>query len=542
MLPNTKAYVWLFLVVCLFLTACTTAESVAEPPRKSVVVLWNEVMLAAVRKGSPKPTIVTRSLFMVHTAMYDAWSMYDDTAVPVYTDPSLKRPRREHTLTNKTEAVSYAAYHMLVELFPEYEANTMAFQRLLENLGYEVLLARDTVTPVGIGQAAAQAVLIARLNDGSNAGDNFADMLNLTYGTLYVAVNSDDPADDRGIRGQNFDPNRWQPLRVPTGKTVDSHGNPIVDDEVPSSYVVQSFLTPHWGAVKPFALTAGNQFRPEGPPQYGLDLPYVDALGQEMTHDEAYRLQFTQVLSYSSHLSDRQKVVAEYWADGPRSETPPGHWNALAHGISFRDQNTIDEDIKMFFALNAAVFDGGIAAWDAKRAFDYIRPQTAIRFLFDGEEVDAWGGPDRGTQIIDGSEWQPYQDLKFVTPPFPEFISGHSTFSAAAAEVLTRFTGSNQFYDGVTMLDEDFNSDGLPDMLGEHVVIIGGNMFEGSPHEVITLRWPTFQDAADEAGISRLYGGIHIQDSDLRGRRVGRLVGEQAYLLAEQYWNGSVKN
>jgi hypothetical protein len=259
-----------------------------------------------------------------------------------------------------------------------------------------------------------------------------------------------------------------------------------------------------------------------------------------MTHDEAYRMQFTQVLSYSAHLTNEWKVIAEYWADGPRSETPPGHWNALAHGISFRDQNTLDEDIKMFFALNAAVFDSSIAAWDAKRAFDFIRPQSAIRFLYDGEDVQAWGGPNQGTQTIDGSEWQPYQDLKFVTPPFPEYISGHSTFSAASAEVLTMFTGSNQFYDGTTMLNDDFNNDGVPDMLGEHVIAIGGNMFESTPSEVVVLRWPTFQDAADEAGVSRLYGGIHIQDSDLRGRIVGRQVGEQAYHLAEQYWHGTI--
>jgi hypothetical protein len=136
-------------------------------------------------------------------------------------------------------------------------------------------------------------------------------------------------------------------------------------------------------------------------------------------------------------------------------------------------------------------------------------------------------------------EWRPYQQATFVTPPFAEYVSGHSTYSAAAAEVLNRFTGSNAFYDGRTILYfEDYNRDGVPDMLGQHLTPVGGNKFESSPAEVVVLQWPTFQDAADEAGLSRRYGGIHFQDGDLRAREMGTQIGAQAYQLAEKYWNG----
>lgn len=111
-----------------------------------------------------------------------------------------------------------------------------------------------------------------------------------------------------------------------------------------------------------------------------------------MTSDTAYRKQFVQVLSFSAHLTDFQKCIAEYWAGGPRSETPPGHWNALAHGISQRDQHTINDDVKLYFALNAALFDASIAAWDAKRAYDFVRPASAIRHLYTGQTVEAWAG------------------------------------------------------------------------------------------------------------------------------------------------------
>ena len=529
-----RQFLWILLLVSTLTIGCrTSAEDTTTPPERSVVVEWNRVALAAVRNGAPRPPVVSRFLFILHSAMYDAWAMYDDTAVPTVLDPALKRPEREHTADNKQAAVSYAAYHILMEFYPDYERQTQAFSRLLGNLGYPVEFSADMASPAGVGQTAAQALLEARLDDGSNMLNNYADMTSTTYPLLYSPVNKPELFDEA------FNPSRWQPLRVPTGQLRNSQGVPMADEAQASSYVDQRFLTPHWGAVRPFALTSGSQFRPAPPPRYGSDFLYTDALGRTMTNDEAFRLQFAEVLSYSANLTDEQKAIAEYWADGPRSETPPGHWNALAHGISYRDQHTLDEDVKLYFALNAALFDASIACWEAKRAYDFVRPQSAIRFLYQGEMVEAWGGPGQGTQLIRGEMWRPYQELTFVTPPFAEYTSGHSTFSAAAAEVLTRFTGSNQFYDGVTVADEDYNNDGLLDMLGEYVVPVGHNRFEANtPAQVITLRWPTFQDAAYEAGISRLYGGIHIQDANIRGREAGELIGVQAYELAEMYWLG----
>lgn len=519
-------------------TMLPASQDLPEPP-DNLVVLWNEAMLAAVRHGPPRPTVIARSLYMVHAAIYDAWTAYDATAVPTALDPTLKRPEAEHTNANKGAAVSQAAYHMLLALFPNYETNTYAFTNLLHSLGYEIVNEADPTTPAGIGYMAAQAVLAERADDGANAANNYADITSNTFPELYAAVNNPDPTADNAPGHAGFDANHWQPLRVPTGLRTSNEGWPIVDPNDSTSFQDQVFLSPNWGDVTPFALTSGSQFRPQRPPQAGSTEPYTDALKQTMTNDEAYNQQVDEILELSANLTDKQKVIAEYWADGPRSETPPGHWNALAHGISFRDQHTIDEDVKMYFALNGAVFDSSIASWDAKRVYDYIRPASAIQHKYAGQTVNAWGGPDQGTQPITGETWRPYQSLTFVTPPFAEYVSGHSTFSAAAAEVLTRFTGSNQFYDGITVLyDEDFNQDGIPDLLGQHIVPIGGNMFEGSPAEVVTLQWETFQDAADEAGISRRYGGIHFQDGDLFAREMGTQIGTQAFEVAEQYWQG----
>ncbi len=532
----------LALLALLVSAGCTRTEVIQVPVSEeaSVVVRWNEAMLAAIRSNPPSPTVISHKLYLVHEAMFDAWSLYDGAAVPTVLDPALRRPSSEHSDANKAAAVSQAAYHMLVDLFPDYEHDTQAFSNLLHRLGYEAVAGADA-TPAGTGFRAAQAVLASREHDGSNAANGYTDTTSSRYPYLFEAVNSADPEANNAPGHSGFDPNHWQPLRVPTGEVVSEDGFPRIDPADPASYHDQTFVTPHWGAVTPFALTSGDQFRPPPPPQMGSSAPYTDALGQTMTNDEAYHKQFNQVLEYSANLTDYHKCIAEYWADGPRTETPPGHWNALAHGISQRDQHTLDDDVKLYFALNGAIFDASIAAWEAKRAYDFVRPASALRHLYAGQMITAWGGPGLGTQTILGDTWRPYQSLTFVTPAFPEYVSGHSTFSAAAADVLTRYTGSDRFYDGVTVLQDDFNDDGILDLLGQYLVPVGGNRFEASPSEVVVLQWETFQDAADEAAISRLYGGIHIQDGDRYGRVMGRQIGEQAYALAERYWLGEVR-
>ena len=158
-----------------------------------------------------------------------------------------------------------------------------------------------------------------------------------------------------------------------------------------------------------------------------------------------------EVIAYSASLVDTQKVIAEFWADGPSSELPPGHWNLFAQQVSARDDNSVDADVKMLFAMSNTVFDTSIAIWGAKVKFDSVRPVTSIHHLYAGENINAWAGPGQGTQPILGENWQPYQVSTVVTPPFTEYPSGHSAFSSAAAETLKRFTGSDVFGAGATL-------------------------------------------------------------------------------------------
>jgi hypothetical protein len=187
-----------------------------------------------------------------------------------------------------------------------------------------------------------------------------------------------------------------------------------------------------------------------------------------------------------------------------------------------RDHHTADDDVKLFFSLTNALLDAGIAAWDTKRNFDSVRPVTAITVLFHDEKIRAWGGPGKGTVEMDGSQWVPYQPATFPTPPFPDYVSGHSTFSAAAAQILRLWTGSEKFGASVT----------LP---------AGSSKIEPgiTPSRAVVLQWDTFSEAADEAGMSRRYGGIHFRAADLAGRQLGRLVADQAWTAAQSYIDGT---
>jgi hypothetical protein len=255
-------------------------------------------------------------------------------------------------------------------------------------------------------------------------------------------------------------------------------------------------------------MKTGSEFRPKPPASYTRS-------------KERYVGQAQELLDLSASLTDDQKMMVEYWADGPTSETPPGHWCLFAQFVSSRDRHGLDDDVKMFFALTNALFDAGIAAWDAKAAYDSVRPITAIHFLFAGQQVHAWGGRFKGTQTIPAEAWTPYQPQTMaMTPAFPEFISGHSTFSAAAAEILKSFTGSDAFG-------------------GSYSFERGSSKFEYgmTPRARLTLEWPTFTAAAIQAGMSRRYCGIHFKDGDLFGQETGRKVGRLAWQKAQALFN-----
>ncbi len=457
--------------------------------------LWNRLTCDAIHYVGMPPTVGSRALAMVHTAMYDAWTNYNDGGCEVSTTTGgrFKRPDSECTSRNRETAYSHAAYTVLQELFwlrlsPEKKN---MFRDFMCDCGFDPddkNLEPDNAP--GLGNLSAKLIIECRAGDAAN---QYATLEEGSYSdfTNYCPINPPAP----------------QPLKY------EDHWQAQLVNHKP-----QLFLTAHWALVKPFALTWGGQFRPPSP--ISCD-------------NSAYKKQADMVLKYSVELTDEQKIIAELWAglhedkfeDTPKdgnphhTGTPPEQCCRQARYLSKKYGYKNAFDIKMFFALSNALLDAGIAAWDSKVYYDYVRPISAIRELYRGKTIEAWGGPCEGTKEIEGENWIPY----IPTPPFAEYVSGHSTFSAAAEEVLSSFCDSGAYGECVT----------IPK--GKSKIEPGC-----TPSEDVTLDWKKLKDAAGEAGISRLYGGIHFQDGDLEGRKLGNKVGCEVWDKVCKYFNAEL--
>ncbi len=496
-----------------------------DDPTPTVSAIWDRALQEALVRASPGPTISARAFAMVHTALYDTWASYDPVATGAIVGDTLQRTPEENTEANKAEAMSYAAYNLLSGMFPEDQEE---FDRVMDALGYDTDPTELRGKPAGLAAVVLSRLLAERLDDGSNWDDDFEDP------TGYVPVNASPM--------EIVDITRWTPENTP------------IDPE--SRVPDQEYYTPHWGNVTGFAISRGDALRPPPPEPFFVDglparLDYaartVTVAGQTVPAgpelvgtviNPRFIAQAEEVVAKSAALTDRQKLVAEFWEDATDTAFPPGTWMVFAQYVSARDDHGLDDDAKLFFLVANAMLDASIVTWEAKTHYDYVRPVRAIRNLGElgligtpgtdevtgetGHVISAWAGPGLGTKRILAQRFLSYQtpDLD-PSPPFAEYPSGHSSFSGAGAEVLRAFTGSDRFGAAVTFEP-------------------GSSRFEPgvTPKAPVTLSWPTFTAAAAEAGLSRRYGGIHFEDGDLRAREMGREAGRRVLARARALFEG----
>ncbi|MCB9848955.1 MAG: hypothetical protein H6814_11130 [Phycisphaeraceae bacterium] len=590
-------------------SVATTATAGGVVDERSVAQIWNERLLDAIRINFPHPPLHARNLWHSSLAMWDAWAAYDP-------DASGYLFNEKHTAVDtqaaREEAISYAVYNLLASRFTNTigsDITLAALRQQMIDLGYDPdnhSVVGDT--PDAVGNRIFVAINNFGLTDGSNQLGNYAP----TNG--YAPVNSPLILELPGT--QITFPNRWQPLAFDYF---------VTQNGIPIGTLVQEFLGPHWGGVKSWTLpvsAVGVPIDPGTPPHLGGvgDAQYkaeaTEVIQRSSTLDPSLPAMLD-ISPYSHHnnslgmndgtgygtnpitgldyvqqivpLGDYSRCLAEFWADGPSSETPPGHWSVIANDLHdnpafeyrlFGKGDLVDRlewDVKLYMAVDGAVHDAACAAWGCKNHYDYVRPISMIRHMCglgqssdpmgasydpDGiplqpglielitEESSAagqrhehladhigeiaiycWAGAPEDTENdfggvdwILGINWFPYQKATFVTPSFAGYVSGHSAFSRAAAEVLASITGSPFF----------------PGGLGEyHFKAHQFLEFEDGPSVDITLQWATYYDASDEAGISRLYGGIHVPSDDGPGRRMGSICGKRSIRLAQRYWAGT---
>jgi len=478
---------------------------------KSAAYEWLNIALEATAREHarhlPRPTIGSRMLGIVVTCMYDAWAAYDDKAVGTQLGGKLRRPPAERTPENKKKAIAYAVYRALLDLFPEDEP------WLAEQMGEYGYDPKDTSTnlstPQGVGNTAAAAVIAYRRHDGANQHGDELGSNGVPYSdyTFYKPVNPPNKI---------IDPDCWQPIVFEDGK---------------GGHVTYGFLTPHWYRVKTFALKRSDQFRPPPPPKVG---------------SEQLRKEVDEVLAFNAHLTLEQKAIVEFMRDGPRSTGQSGHWLRFAQAVSRRDKYGIDQDVKLFFAVGNVAMDAFIAAWEAKRYYDSSRPWTLVRYYYGDKTIEGWGGPGKGFVTLPAAEWHPYSPYTFITPPFPGYVSGHSTVSAACAKTLELFTGSDYFgateYRHAGELTEPGVSCEVKQMRGG--IIPASLSRKGDKPNLslsgdVTLPLPTFTATAEMAGISRVMGGYHIQADNIAGLDLGHKVATYVWQETQAYFNGT---
>ncbi|MBO6739903.1 MAG: vanadium-dependent haloperoxidase [Phycisphaerales bacterium] len=598
--------------------------------------MWSELLLDSIRRDFARPTIHARNLYHTSAAMWDAWAAFEHGTDQVFHSESMSV---DNVQLAREEAISYAMYRILrhrfafspaaIEMYPEYDL-------LMSELGYDISIT-DTAgdTPAALGNRIAESVIQFGLTDGANEQLDYA---NLIYEPVNPPLLPDFPGNP-----DMLDPNRWQPLALQF--FVDQSGNPI-----PTGY--PDFLSPEWGEVTPFAMNEDDvQIKQRDGFMWQVwhdpgDPPRING---EPAEDLRYKWGYETVVTWSSHLDpatgtmvdispatfgnapipsiaeetdfydklnggdwgegydvnpstglpyepqmvplgDYARVLAEFWADGPDSETPPGHWFSVLHYVTDHPEHNgqfmgqgpvldpLEYDVKSYLALGGGMHDSAISAWSVKGYYDYPRPVSAIRYMCDrgqcsdpdmpsfhpeginlipdyievvtvestapgerhehlaGSEgkiaVKAWKGPEfindpdtdvAGVGWILADNWWPYQRPSFVSPPFAGYVSGHSVFSRAAAEIMSMLTGSEYFPGGMGEFEAPMN---------EFLV------FEDGPSMDITLQWAKYADASDQTSLSRIWGGIHPPADDLPGRYMGLEIGPEAFTEARRYYNG----
>jgi hypothetical protein len=478
------------LTCVLFLVNARPAPVHAKPEagfQPSAAYRWLEVVLEAsareVDRIGARPTILSRQMAIPLTAMYDAWAAYDDRAVGTRLGASLRRPPAERTQKNRETAIAHATYRALIDVLPDEKP---WIDTQMRAMGFDPGdVTTDPSRAQGIGNLVATAVCDARHHDGANQFGDEVGSNGKPYSdyTFYTPLNTTEKV---------HNPDRWQQL-------------PFLDAKGETFY--PNFLTPHWYRVRPFALDRSDQFRPPAPPKFG---------------SEQMKQEIEELVRFNASLTNEQKAIVEFMRDGPRSTGQSGHWLRFAQDVSRRDKHTLDQDVKLFFAISNAAMDAFIAAWESKRYYDTSRPWTLVRVQYTGAEIEGWTGPGRGVKKIAANAWHPYSPDTFLTPPFPGYVSGHSTVSAACAKILELFTGSDQY---------GFVERRNPGSLTEPDADFAKTEVE--------LPLPTFSATAEMAGISRVMGGYHIQADNVAGLELGRKVATFTWPRMKAYWEGT---
>ena len=430
-----------------------------------------------------RPTLTVDRAMLIELPFFDALSPYHPTAVGIFSNLG-RRPVAEHTTRNKNIAVLYSAFTSLNAVLPEYRPRWLD---MMATAGLDPdNTAEDPTTPSGIGILAAKNALAARQHDGTNRDGDYG-------GRTY---NRQPYADYTGYKPVNSaydlrDPSRWQP-------NVASHESAAEE----AVFRVQQFAIPQFGRAKPISYQSPAQFEVTPP------------TNSNHRNRAAYRRQADEVLKASASLTDRQKMMAEFFND----KVPT--YGAVALAVNVGRNYTTEQTVHYVTRSVMTLHDTTVATWYFKRKFDAVRPFSAIRYLYGNKKITAWGGPGKGTvSDITGDEWQSYLN-RHAAADFPEYPSVTAAACLAFAEQGRRSIGDSVEISVAAPKGSSRVEPGI------------------TPASDMTLHWTGFTEFASDCRQSRLWGGENFRSSIEAAAQYGPQIGGMVYEFVQRKLNG----
>lgn len=490
-----------FVVSPVMLNMGSQAIAAHTPPpaTKAWISDWMELLLSKVADGRLGPTVTTRWMFLAANMIYNSYQFVTPSKTPVdmsYWQSFDKGQIITNDLTLLQSWIEVACQYFFPILIRDWMGIPLSDE--------EVNAIQSGHTPLSPVNQASMSQLRTLLDEYiiNRDDDGWRDTFTFS-GTLPNGSNTIS-ADNSENQNLNLlpEPKKWTPLML-AGKT-------------------KRYLTPEWGTANKGILTDSK---------FAELLAAADEL---FPSDTQYIREMQQVAAITASLTSEQKMVAEYWAGGPGTVTPPGMWMVLMDVVIRSNGLTLLQEIKNYTILAAGLYQAGICAWRLKRDHLQARPIQIVREMeYMSSISQAWNNKTLGQY------WLPYQTLDFVTPPFPDFVSGHSTFSMASAKLFCCLLQSDQVVLNNPMIT-------LP-IINKFSPILQDNTLNFSINSVfllpkcsevqpgvepttgVSLGWSTWTGMAQSSGASRIYGGIHIESSNQAGQYLGRLIGDQVW-------------
>ncbi|CAF0729188.1 unnamed protein product [Adineta steineri] len=477
--------------------------------------------------GFTSPPAVARTIFAATTIIYNTYARYNQYAQPTTMYDGWTR--MPHAPEKVPDCVYiYGFYYIAEFLMPERSSIYLLKEKYERNYNCKLTqILADNMSELGLVQRDVDVLKSQLKDDGFNQEGCFADTTN------FRAINPPCRFDNKSTIEicRNF---------THTYDTVWNYG-----EIVKSGYIENPRKTALSQSQRgrPFALEKLSDY---------LAPPYFEAAAFENNTMMSLEDQFLELIQIQSGLNvdnEKPKLIAEHWADGPNTTATPGHWQSISLNIIRRLCYDNDDALKLLFAVSAATYDAGLAAWQNKRLYNSVRPATYIPT----EHINAkftyqFVGMYCNFRDIEGWQWSPYQEDRVITPEFQEYISGHSTFSRAASYILEKFTKNLNVPGNLSVTIKAGRSLFQPRCNRSDTTCYATCRVDSSqdsennyiPKVDVTLGpWKTYRDIANEASISRKYGGIHIAAGDIQGRLIGQQVGNRVWAKVSHLFNGT---